>query len=375
MRSVTRPWRLTGLAIALAALAFGCDSSDNATGVSGDDPLSQTENINDPLGGFNASDEVAGFGDAYLLGDEGEVEVADPIAVDPAVASLVQDPTSQLVAVRLVWGYLRRPTDATTDLVDWSGSASVIAPAALIVDRTIHFEPIQGDHIVRPRPDRQTVEWVSTTTGGMDGLLMTLVVPADETTSLTVAMPLFNETYDLADLLRLNETTVVDADGHEVRISAREVEIASTCYQGWMSGRWTMIPPGEYTEGDPGNGVISGRFGGFWVNRNGTLGGAIHGFFGVNAAGDAVFFGKAIRRNGVFAGFVRGVWEESAGNVGTGMFQGEWLNRARDPIGALRGEWASRVGDEHGLFDGAWAIGCEIPDGGPEVSIDPSIFQ
>jgi len=351
--------------VAAAALTVGCES-DTSSPDTTDDPLTQTVDIDDPYGGFNRSSEPAGFGDDYLLSDEGEVPVSDAVADQPEVATMLDAPDNDLYAVRLTWGYLAKDSTGTDERVDWSGSASVDEGAVIAV-RTIQFEQRSGDHVVRPRDSRLVLEWVSTTTVAMDGLQLLVVDPQDEVDNiLHIDVPLLDEDIPVAELDGLDRMIEVGDAGHEFRIQARKVEITA-CSRGWVSGRWQHDP--ERPNDDRGR--VLGHFLGHWTNAAGEEGGAIRGIYGVNRRGHRVLFGKLIDPSGNFRGLARGTWQPTA-SPGVGSFRAHWLDVDRQVVGGMRGVWERRDRDGSGYFHGAWATLCD--GASDEVEIDESIF-
>ncbi len=365
-----------GLGALIGATMVGCDSSTNAPGTN-DDSLTQVEDLNDPYGGYNRSAEPAGFGDPFLLSDQGEVTYVDPMADEPGILDLMGGAENDLYAVRLTWGFLARDEAfGGGDPVDWSGGATVGEGAVLAV-RTIHFEQAQNDHIVRPREDRKVLEWVSTTSGGLDGVQLLVLDPptvADggraEGNTLSIEMPLVSESFEVALMDGLDMTLAVDGDGHQFRIQARKVELLAECRRGWMSGRWHS----RANTDDLGDDLAEGRrgeFRGHWVNARGEIGGSMKGFYGVNARGHRVLFGKLIDSNGNFRGLVRGTWN-TAESLGVGSFRAHWLDADHNVVGGMRGVWERRDRNGAGLFHGAWATNCDSSE--DEVEIDESIF-
>jgi hypothetical protein len=364
-----RSWSLFAAGTAAAVLTIGCESDTSSPDVV-DDPATQSADIDDPFGGYNRSSEPAGFGDPYLLGDEGEVLVADEMADDPEVNTMMDAPENDLYAVRLTWGYLAKDSTGTDEAVDWSGSASVDAGAVLAI-RTIQFEQREGDHVVRPRDSRLLLEWESTTTRAMDGLQLLVLDPQDvEGNVFHIDVPLVDEDIEVTLLDGLDRMIQAGEAGHELRIQARRVEISTDCRRGWVSGRWDHNPD-HPTDGRPEQGLVLGGFRGHWTNRDGEMGGSMRGIYGVNGRGHRVIFGKVIDHQGTFRGLVRGTWQPTA-SPGVGSFRAHWLDFDRQVVGGMRGVWERRDRDGAGFFHGAWATLCD--EESDEVEIDASIF-
>ncbi len=361
---------LLGAALPALLLATGCDKDSASPEIN--DPVSQTEDIDDPFGGFNTSDEMVGFDDPYLLSDEGELDYEDDIIEDPDVRDLIEDSATWLFGVRLTWGYLDRDSTHSDDPVDWSGSAMVDS-GALIAVRTIQFEPGQ-DYLLRPSEGpvsrRRVVEWVSTTTVAFDGVQLRVADPTSGQgpNSLTLSVPLLDKTFEIAELAEMDTTFLVDEAGHQFRVQARRLEPGIQCRHGWLSGRWEQLDP--QTDAEALQRRINGRFRGHWTDAYGDVGGFLRGFYGVNARGYRVYFGKLIDRNGAFVGLVRGTWDHSLHTPGSGPFRGVWLDEEERAFGAMRGLWERRGPSGDGFFHGAWRSWC----GDVDEEIDSDIF-
>jgi hypothetical protein len=377
-----RRWPFLGLMAGLIVIGAGCDSENGTPVGTDDDATTQTEDVNSPLGGYTSSDEMAGFGEAYLLGEEGEAIVADPLADDPTVIAALDDPATDIYAVRVLWGHIRRHADVSAEPVDWTGGASIDDPGMLLIRRTVSFEARQGDHVVFPRPDAQSIEWVSTTYGGADGIHIVVINPADTPNSFRLAMPLLPDwSVDVSALDGLNEVVSVDDQGHEVRIAARKIVLDPICREGFLSGAWRPLgDSADIFEGPiPEEGAITGRILGHWAHHMGPFAGYLRGFYGVDAEDHLVFFAKMTDRRGQFAGFLRGIWDTDPGTDTSGEFVGQWLDRGQEMIGAVRGTWDATPGEDNGFFIGEWTLGCDFPPtgggGGEELQLDPSIFE
>jgi hypothetical protein len=350
-------------------LAVGCaETTSDPSGDTTSAPV-VTEDIEARFGGYDTSDEAPAFGDEYLTGG-GEQPIDDAMAEDPAVVDLLTRADVAHYAVRITWGYLGRDSSYVSDPVDWSGSAAVDT-GAVVGRRTILFEPLQGDHVVRPRTSHRVIEWVSTTTVHFDGLQFVVLDPTDEgfDGTLTIDMPLYSEMFRLDELAELDVTTIVDADGHEVRIQARQLVPPSDpafCRHGWLAGRWSRF--GQ--EDDAPHGVV-GRIRAHWTNAEGTVTGTLHGFYGRNRGGHRVLFGKLIAENGQFEALMRGTWSHGPGSPGVGPFVARLYDENREVIGGMRGMWQRRDRGE-GSFMGGWGLLCSDAD---DIELDESIFE
>ncbi len=294
---------------------------------------------------FDTNDESPGFGDAEILGKfGGDVSAEDPVVQETDVANAIENDESDGVPtyfVRLNWGMLEGDSTVTTT-TDFSGALSV-NKGVLAVLKKIRFEP--NDHIVRPRPNRQTVEFVSTTSVHFDGLAIAIIDNAetDEEGVLTVQVGEYNNTFTFSELAEMELREPVGADGNEISIvsTLRDVSVGQT---GFFEGRWIRT------------GDNHGKFEGRWISKDGDVVGHYKGRYGVNADGHRVFAGKFIDRTGTFMGRMAGTWGFSETNDRRGWLSGRWVDRSNKEIGKLRGHWkVSRNNKRGGHMAGRWA--------------------
>jgi hypothetical protein len=365
---------LVVIAAALALAASGCitSSDDPAPGLSAAD---QTVDLDAEFGGFNTANEAPAFGDAELAdtnsltgeGDEG-VDFDDAMARERHMIRLSDHPEVDVYALRVMWGTLDRDLEDVTfpAPVDWSGSLS-LERGGLLVRRVLRFEPIQGDHIVRPREDRRVIEWVSTTIGGRDGLLVAVFDPqlvlddssgSDDTATavgeayttpnvITFETEPLTVSFNVSSLADLD--TVVEVGGSNLAVAFRGIRIEPgpyPCPSGFLGGVWKRAPD---TEG----GVFYGR----WMGADGRVAGYLRGHYGVNSDGRKVFFGKYIDLSGRFRGFLRGRWENLPDLPG-GRFHGVWFDALRRPRGELGGRYLVAPDGGRGTFHGRWRAYC-----------------
>jgi hypothetical protein len=327
--SIKRPlFVLTAILVALTVLFAGC-SNDTATTPGETGEL----NLTSEFGGYDASDEAVAYGDdvvADLM--KGDDPVTDPIMADADVDSLEALDGSQVYILAVRWGMLE--FDSTvTQATDWSGTLA-LKHGFLNVRRLLRFERGQ-DNIVRPRPDRQTIEWVSQTTVSFDGLVVAVIVPpvpdgedwSDNELSFTTGP--YARTFALYELEELDELIDVDELGNQVAFNAWDVDL-EPCGGGHLDGRWLLNPSGK-----------NGNFYGRWMAADGELGGYLRGHFGTRGNGEMVFFGKYIGLDGKFRGLLRGVWGFNLEDDGSGWFRGVWAGRDGRPVGSLNGRWSS----------------------------------
>jgi len=362
-----------------AALVWigGCSESPTST------TSTDSTNLVDEFGGYKATPEQPGFGDAALIADSGsEVEVNDPLLASPEVTPFTSDPEAGLFHLRAIWGQIPIDTLAT-DPIDWTGSLT-ISRGAEIVRRLIRFE--DGQDYLLDRTDRKLIEWVSTTTIANDGIAVDLFVPPPkpvldstevidvdtlgdttisyvidtlppEPVTVTFATGPYSRTFSLPELARLD--TVVELDnGASVAFHAMQL-FRVPCPGGFVIGGWGYDDQGQ------------GRFRGRWMNYGGEITGYLRGHFGQTQNGRRVMFGKWINKAGDCEGFLRGIYEPLRHRFGNdqqsdqqagGMFRARVYNANREPIGELNGRYESAPDRAAGFFQGRWRLDCARPD-------------
>lgn len=362
------------LVLGLVLWAVGC--SNNATT---EPEASGDLDINQELGGFTATDEQPGFGDADLLAsEEDEEEYADPLASSPEITSMEEDPMSGIFHLRAIWGQLCYDS-TVTDPTDFSGSIEVTR-GGILLRRIIRFEPATDQ--ITPRTDRTLLEWTSQTTVHNDGVGVDIIVPRlfptiDTTvtevidslgdTSKVVVMDtiepdpdpvevaftagVYTRTFTLSELAALD--TVVDLDdGNQIAFTGHQYV---GCPRGGLAGIWGV--------NEEGQGVFRGR----WMSVRGLVVGYLHGIYGVDDNGRHVFYGKWISRNGQFEGFVEGTYgprpsdrasDVARGRAG-GWFDGRILNAGSAQIGVMRGKYKNSPRFGGGFFHGRWKLDCQ----------------
>ena len=327
-----------GLAI-LALLLVGCSKSKPTV------PTTSGElDLTSQFGGYTATDEPAAFGDpeiGALMGEDSSVE--DPSFTQGEGDSLRGLRGATIYAMAIRWGMLK--IDSTkTQLTDWSGSLE-LTHGFIHVLRTIQFEERQ-DHIVRPRPNRRTLEWVSRTSKSFDGLLLLIIVsptPADSDWSnnqLSFQTGPYSRTFALSELVHLNEIVDVDNQGNQIAFNATDLN-ADTCGTGQLEGRWLLNPSHR-----------NGNFFGKWMGDDGVLMGDLRGHFGVYPDSGTVFFGKWIGPDGHFRGLIRGTWTFDPADSTMGSFDGIFADRTGATLGQLHGQWGSSPQPDSGVVDG-----------------------
>jgi hypothetical protein len=342
---------------ALLVWAIGCSDSPTETN-------SQPENLNlnDATGGYQATNETAGFGDADLLSEAGgDEDFDDPILLAGTLDALITDNTAGLYHLRVLWGQMELDT-TITNVTDWTGSLTV-SRGGMVIRRVVRFEP--GQDAVLDRTDRQLIEWEAFTTVHHDGLSVDIFIPPtvmDSMDSTTVDEPVtvafetgpYSRTFDLAELVALDTIVYLDdADSNAVAFQAFRLDRVP-CARGFLAGHWGY--------NDEGKGV----FRGFWMSKQGRITGFLRGHFGVNDDDNNVFFGKWIGERGRFQGFIVGRWDHhpnehanlNAVRHAGGRFEGDILDGNRQKIGVMGGKYKSHPQFKKGFFQGRWKLDC-----------------
>lgn len=351
--------RILVLTLLSGLLAFmaGC-SKDSAS-------PEQELSIAQQFGGFTPTDEAPNFGDPDLTaGLAVEAEYNDIYLDSLDYDSVVNLPAINAYALRIIWG---SPCfDSTiTELTDWTGSLSM-SRGGMILRRTIGFEPNQ-DYIL-PRTDRKLIEWVSFTSVHHDGIFVYLFVPpfdslldsmaVDTPVTVTFDTEPFEFSFRLDDLSRLDTVFYLDDSVNVVAFRAFKIT-PRLCPGGFLEGKWGVDSTGQ--------GIFKGR----WISRNGMLAGYVKGIWGPDTLNDIprAFYGKWIDVTGRFEGLLKGVYrphpnwnaDETAFSRAGGKFFGYFYDANANPLGALKGHymmprWFSD--DGMGYFAGRWKTFC-----------------
>jgi len=354
------------LVLALAFLATGCsDGNDpfttNGDTIGGDNSIDEID-LNEEYGGLAFADESPAFGDELLVAETLEMEQAsleedDEARVLDEEPEVRDHPRLKRTTVRILWGQLDgRPENSDPSLavnderpelpiVDWSGGLHV-SEGMVAVKRTILFER-RTDHLL-PRVDRQTVAWTSLTRPHIDGILVCILQKPDSNGvypegDLQFRTEAFSATIPFSELDGLDRTATIDDFGNAISFEGKVVD--DYCPKGMMRGYWVNLP------GDSG-----GFFRGHWVSAMGRPAGHVIGRWGVNDAGQQVFAGKIIGRNGECRGLMRGHWEPS--EDGGGVFNGHWASKFGKIEGVLHGEYRSSEYAGLGFFRAGWKANC-----------------
>ena len=357
--------------------ATGCGDTDPAAptdtgGLIADDYDAMDLNL--AYGGLTPTDEEPAFGDAYLVEldaqDEAEIyddellddpEVQALMAMGEAPGDTVDPERPRFTFLRLVWGALDRPDTSDGlpddgDVLDWSGQVSVDR-GIVLVRRVILFER-PWDHVLRPRPDRHTMAWISHTGGHVDGLVLQIIEPplpegdADNPPPpnvLHLRTATYSADFPMNDISGLDEIIEVEPAGNGIHLAAFTLGDLDPCPRGFLAGQWCDDPDSD----DPG-----GLFRGRWIDIFGMVRGYTLGRWGLDEDGAQVFAGKYTARDGSFLGLVGGQWADGD-QPGLGTFQGHWADDEGAVAGFLDGRWALRPDRPCGLFVGRWATDCD----------------
>jgi hypothetical protein len=320
---------LTAILAVIASGVIGCSGSPTTPGSEG------ALNLDAPYGGYEAAGEVPAFGQTDLAAVlvEGEV-VEEPLIADAELDSLRERAGAHAYGLLIRWGMLEGDS-TVSDVTDWSGTIT-LSRGVLAVQRLLRFERGQ-DYIVRPRPSRSELEWVSKMTVHFDGLLLTVVEPPVLAGTevgdnlLTFATGPYNRVFNITagDLNELQEIIEVDPEGNQIAFNARALE-PHPCDGGPLHGFWVLDSAGT-----------GGHFFGGWAARDGRPRGHLRGHFGIRD-GEKVFFGKVIGQGGEFLGFFRGQWGFAEDTRRNGWFDGEWVADDGQPVGRMHGRWSDR---------------------------------
>jgi hypothetical protein len=347
----------------LALVLSGCSGDSDRTTAPTSTDQDQVVNLNDPNGGFTATDEAPAFGEADLLDlARAEAPVADSVA-GPSLSDGEYQAPAHIYAMTILWGMLPEPGDPASsghpqddgDTFDWSGSM-VLSRGNLVITTTVSFEP--EDSIIRPRPNRRSVQWISHTGSGFDGLRVMIYQPPltngaiDDTLTLTAGS--YSRTFLLSELGSLSEDVPMGDTGTVIRFLASESDPFEGKH-GSLLGLWAVQAPGDSV----------GRFSGIWVADGGRALGFYRGYYAEDPRKGRVLFAKMTDLNGVYRGVLRGNWDSGQvgpqpddGNPNHGWFAARWFNGDKE-IGMVRGHWRFHTG-RGGNMDGRWCVECRL---------------
>ncbi len=185
-------------------------------------------------------------------------------------------------AVTILWGQLFSFSPPPNITTDWSGMLSTNAVATIAVRETIDFEP--GQDSVLPSTAPYYAEWLSFTTGDLDGLsflvynmrgVIYFVPPVLTFSTQPLTMSWYFET--LTDFSAFYMVSNTDA----VAIISKKIW-PRECPSGIISGEW--IKAASYAD--------SGTFHGLWLDRNSEPEGLLSGTYWTNSDGSQEFSGS-----------------------------------------------------------------------------------
>ena len=165
----------------------------------------------------------------------------------------------------------------------------------------------------------------------------------------------------MAELAELDQFIPVDEMGNGMQLTGFTLSDISYCPKGFLSGRYRVLPADP--AGDDGTdepaGCQVGTFAGLWTDLTGRIHGFLRGGYGLDAAGNRVFFGKYIDRRGHFRGLLRGTWEPAEEESELATFTGNWIGAAGQVEGYLGGRAHPVPGYPGGFFEGRWTTACD----------------
>jgi hypothetical protein len=305
--------------LAFTLLFAACVSNSSTSDVA--------SNLEKPNGGETMADEAPMFGDTAAF-DDMSIE-SDATVTDATPIANMQTATSHRIVI--VWGKL--PADPGGPARDWSGQLQ-ISRGALVVGRTIGFEPAT-DHLL-PRTSPDIVSFTSITKPFVDGLALRALDPdpaATDPLTLTYTAASGGATYTI-DLAQLATGPLVIDAGDGFKVVAAEVR-DQDCEHGFMRGRFHQIAPNL------------GVFRGLVIGPEGGAIGHVRGIWGQKKDGEHVLFGKFIDDAGHFKGVLAGTYDN-------GSFDAKWLV-ASGEHGRIEGRYFESPDDRGGMFLARWA--------------------
>ena len=381
-----KPLRLLVILMMFALFITACsDDGENLaeTSLTGTDDFEGMD-FSLPYGGLTISDENEAFGDdslkAMMYAEDGE-EFEDPM--DDAEVQELEDQGNQpgnaddpdrprFTFLRLRWGMVTGPQDSLIvpdgpcDVTDWSGEIRTDR-GIVLVRRLIRFEQ-PHDHIVRPRSNKQTVDFVSHTACHFDGLLLQIIERPEDFESnntdpnlLHIEAGPYSGVYEVEALAGLNDIIEVDDQGNLMQLNGFNLSDLAYCPKGFLAGRFRRLPVEnpELTLGEEDPGIQVGRMAGVNTNLQGRINGFMRGGYGLDPEGNRVFFAKYIDRRGAFRGLMTGTWEPAENERNLRSFEGHWINAAGTTEGMLGGRAHALEDFPGGFYEGRWTTICD----------------
>ena len=348
MMSLKKPWTFLSMAIGASSPLFsGCSASADAS-TPRSSTATETAALDAPNGSIDVrSREPSAFGDpeveAIPVMDDALVNEVAPLSLSTA-GSAVPEGTAYRVA--LVWGHLplardKEAGDVASAPAQWAGSIQVDSGAIGLI-RTIAFG--RGDRL-DPMSSTQAVSFRSETGGFVAGLLLRVIIPRGDDSTLHFATSLLSADIELA--------TLTERAGGIVRAAGGSAGVGwfgfreDGCERGFVLGRWVKDHPGL------------GRSLATVSDASGARIGYVRGAWGYTPtrAGE-VWFDKYID----LAGNAKGL---AFGWYGDGFYRGLWAASDEHDESALRvgtteGLYSDGVeaGDGSGVWLGRWSAPC-----------------
>jgi hypothetical protein len=221
--------------------------------------------------------------------------------------------------------------------VDWSGSVSV-DQGAIKLDKAIKFDRRDA---VAPRTAPNTLAFVSRTLPHIDGLFLTIGIPALGSTTLHVETAALKTDIDLARVALAGGGVQRLEDGRN-GLAYIGFQNQRDCARGFLFGRWHKVR------------ARLGHFRGRVVDAHAEPLGHVRGIWGHAPKRNAnVFFGKYISADGAHRGLFGGTYAD-------GEARGVWGTRDPRNTGLLQ-VWYSdgyERDDGRGVFVGRWGERC-----------------
>lgn len=360
----------------LIVLGSGCQFTGNDPTSPGTVPEDQPEtglDLDSATGGFSLADEDPAFGEPEIY-ESYNIEPAfdDPYRERKQVREMERRHGARIYRFRAIWGHLARAFDDSTTSercpIDWTGTLHMEG-GVVIIEKVIAFEA--ADSVARI--DRSTIGWVSHTKPHVDGIQVRIICPPPpppDSVSNVAPVPVlvfktkpYAARFTLEQLRAMNIVRPVDRCGNGISINSHIVR--PLCPHGHLMGGWRRVEPDTIFSPDSTEtrGIVYGVFRGVWIGQHGLAAGHLKGVYGVNSAGEHVFFGKYVDRDGRFKGILRGHYGpapaiDAENRYPHGWFDGVWFGRDRLVKGYLKGHWAA---DEpgYGFFHGVWCLNCK----------------
>ena len=239
-------------------------------------------------------------------------------------------------AVTILWGQLFSFSPPPSITTDWSGTLSTNAAAIINVRETIDFE--LGQDSILPAITPTYTEWVSFTTGDLDGLSFLVYTKRDVVyvvpPVLTFSTSPFTMSWDFETLADFSAFYLIN-NTDAVAIISKKIW-PHDCPSGIISGEW--IKAASFAD--------SGIFQGLWLDRNSEPEGYLSGTYWMNSDGGGEFAG-------VVSGYltdeviveVHGQWQYDDPRLcplcgeGHGIFHGRYVYLHDGKSGSMWGEF------------------------------------